>query len=191
MSPLVIDINCLLACRKAITRCNAMAYAADPEKKSPSGIRFRLFRYPLNDFLQRLFRILSDSIRFPRKTMTAKAELTSPQRFGFRDSVSCDSVSCDSVSCDSVSCDSVSCDSLDARSGLQPVLTQRRWSNFNYAFTRSTYSPVRVSTRMTSPSLINAGATNSAPVSTFTGLVTFVAVSPLAPGSQYSTVNST
>ncbi len=83
MSPLVIDINCLLACRKAITRCNAMAYAADPEKKSPSGIRFRLFRYPLNDFLQRLFRILSDSIRFPRKTMTAKAELTSPQRFGF------------------------------------------------------------------------------------------------------------
>ena len=37
----------------------------------------------LTIFLQRLFRILSDSIRFPRKTMTAKAELTSPQRFGF------------------------------------------------------------------------------------------------------------
>jgi len=53
------------------------------------------------------------------------------------------------------------------------------------------YAPVRVSTRITSPISTNDGHWISAPVSTLTGLVTLVAVFPLAPGSQYSTFNST
>ena len=50
--------------------------------------------------------------------------------------------------------------------------------------TRSTYSPVRVSTRMRSPSFTKSGTCTMAPVSIVAGLVTFDAVSPLMPGSQ-------
>ena len=57
----------------------------------------------------------------------------------------------------------------------------------HYSFTRSIYAPVRVSIRIMSPMLTNEGQGNSAPVSTLHGLVTFVAVLPFAPGSQYST----
>ena len=53
----------------------------------------------------------------------------------------------------------------------------------NYFFTRSTYSPVRVSTFITSPSLTNIGTWTVAPVSTVTGFKTLVAVSPFTPGS--------
>jgi hypothetical protein len=61
----------------------------------------------------------------------------------------------------------------------------------SYSFTRSTYSPVRVSILMRSPMLTNAGQANSAPVSTLQGFCTLVAVLPRAPGSQYSTRKTT
>ena len=57
--------------------------------------------------------------------------------------------------------------------------------------TRSTYSPVRVSTLMMLPILMKPGTMNSAPVSTLAGLVTLVAVSPLAPGAHSTTSSST
>ena len=57
-----------------------------------------------------------------------------------------------------------------------------------YVETRSMYSPVRVSILITLPIVMNSGAWISAPVSSLTGLVTLVAVSPRAPGSQYSTL---
>ncbi len=51
------------------------------------------------------------------------------------------------------------------------------------ALTRSMYLFSRVSTRIHSPSLMNSGTPMLAPVDTLAGLVTFVAVSPRAPGS--------
>ena len=45
------------------------------------------------------------------------------------------------------------------------------------------YSPVLVSTRIISPSLMKIGTLISAPVSSVAGFVTFVAVSPFTPGS--------
>ena len=57
--------------------------------------------------------------------------------------------------------------------------------------TRSTYSPVRVSTLITLPTLMKPGTINSASVSSLAGLVTLVAVSPLAPGAQSTTSSST
>jgi hypothetical protein len=59
-----------------------------------------------------------------------------------------------------------------------------------YVRTRSRYSPVRVSTLIISPISINAGQMTSAPVSSFTGLVSLVAVSPRTAGSQYSTLST-
>lgn len=50
-------------------------------------------------------------------------------------------------------------------------------------FTRSTYEPSRVSTRILSPILQNRGTRISAPVSSVAGLRVLVAVSPLIPGS--------
>ncbi len=52
----------------------------------------------------------------------------------------------------------------------------------NY-FTRSRYSPVRVSILMRSPMLMNSGIETLAPVSTVAGLSVLVAVSPFTPGS--------
>ena len=78
--------------------------------------------------------------------------------------------------------------------GSKVVVASRqsvRHGRVTQLLTRSTYSPVRVSILMTLPSLRKAGPLNSAPVSTLTGLVTFVAVSPLAPGSHSITFNST
>ena len=60
-----------------------------------------------------------------------------------------------------------------------------------YSFTRSIYSPVRVSIWINSPNSTNDGQANSAPVSTLQGLVTLVAVLPRAPGSQYSIFKTT
>ena len=67
---------------------------------------------------------------------------------------------------------------------------QDHWIQARQLLTRSTYSPVRESTLMTLPSLMNPGTMNSAPVSTLAGLVTLVAVSPLAPGAHSVTSNS-
>jgi len=61
----------------------------------------------------------------------------------------------------------------------------------SYSFTRSTYSPVRVSTLILSPFSTKFGTLISAPVSTFAGFVTFVAVLPRIPGSVYSTSKTT
>ncbi len=49
-----------------------------------------------------------------------------------------------------------------------------------YSFTRSKYSPVRLSILIRSPMLTKEGQGNSAPVSTLQGLVTLVAVLPFA-----------
>src|SRR6266496_325305 len=54
-------------------------------------------------------------------------------------------------------------------------------------FTLSTYSPVLVFIRMSSPSFTNKGTFTVAPVSTFAGFNVLVAVSPLNPGSLYVT----
>ena len=51
--------------------------------------------------------------------------------------------------------------------------------------TRSTYSPVRVSTRIFSPSFTNSGTCTTAPGSIVAGLVEPEAVSPLMPGSVF------
>src|SRR5699024_3246735 len=56
--------------------------------------------------------------------------------------------------------------------------------------TRSIYSPVRVSMRMTSPSLMNRGTRRVAPVSTVAGFRVLVAVLPRMPGSVSVTVSS-
>ena len=58
-------------------------------------------------------------------------------------------------------------------------------------FTRSIYSPVRVSMRILSPSLMNRGTRISAPVSTVAGFRVLVAVLPLTPGSVAVTSSST
>lgn len=52
-----------------------------------------------------------------------------------------------------------------------------------HSLTRSMYSPIRVSMRILSPSSMKFGTMNSAPVSTFAILVTFVAVFPRTAGS--------
>ena len=58
-------------------------------------------------------------------------------------------------------------------------------------FARDRYSPVRVSTRMTSPSLRNSGTRTTAPVSSFAGFWPPVAVSPRRPGSVSTILSST
>ena len=50
---------------------------------------------------------------------------------------------------------------------------------------------MRVSILIRSPMLTNTGHWKSAPVSTLHGLLTFVAVLPRAPGSQYSIFKTT
>src|SRR5438105_3778633 len=60
----------------------------------------------------------------------------------------------------------------------------------DYAFARSMYSPVRVSTLIRSPISTKAGQVISAPVSSLAGLVRFVAVLPRTAGSQYSTLST-
>src|SRR5690625_3149770 len=61
----------------------------------------------------------------------------------------------------------------------------------HYSLTRETYSPVRVSTRMTSPSGTNSGTRTTAPVSTFAGLPPPPLVSPRTPGSVSTTLRLT
>src|SRR5690606_24610213 len=56
---------------------------------------------------------------------------------------------------------------------------------------RSTNSPVRVSTLTRSPMWMWFGTLISRPVSSLAGLVTFCTVSPFTPGSVYSTVRVT
>lgn len=77
------------------------------------------------------------------------------------------------------------------RSASDPSSGQEAIFTVAYSLTRSTYSPVRVSTLINSSMLMNAGHWISAPVSTLQGLVTLVAVFPFAPGSQYSTRKTT
>src|SRR5690606_17506789 len=55
--------------------------------------------------------------------------------------------------------------------------------------TRATYSPVRVSTRITSPCSTNSGTRTTAPVASLAGLTPPLAVSPRTPGSV-STISS-
>src|ERR1035437_487571 len=57
--------------------------------------------------------------------------------------------------------------------------------------TRSTYFPVRVSTRIRSSWLTKSGTSTTSPVSTVAGLNAALAVSPLKPGSVAVTVSST
>jgi hypothetical protein len=52
------------------------------------------------------------------------------------------------------------------------------------------YAPVRVSTRITSPSLMNNGTRTTAPVSSFAGFWPPVAVSPRSPGSVSTILSS-
>jgi len=56
--------------------------------------------------------------------------------------------------------------------------------DFVYSLTRSMYDFFSVSILILSPSLINKGTLILAPVSTVAGLVAFVAVLPLTPGSE-------
>src|SRR5690606_19872004 len=56
----------------------------------------------------------------------------------------------------------------------------------HYTLTRETYSPVRVSTRITSPSGTNSGTRTTAPVSSLAGLVPPLLVSPRTPGDRKS-----
>src|SRR5438270_13862889 len=56
--------------------------------------------------------------------------------------------------------------------------------NYTYSFTRSTYSPVFVFMRITSPSFTNKGTCTAAHVSSVAFFNARVAVSPLRPGSQ-------
>src|SRR5262249_13644515 len=51
--------------------------------------------------------------------------------------------------------------------------------------TRSRYSPVRVSMRMTSPSLMKSGTCTSAPVSSVAGVLSLVAGVPRRAGSRF------
>lgn len=60
-----------------------------------------------------------------------------------------------------------------------------------YPLARAMYSPVRVSTRIVSPSLMNSGTRTTAPVSSLAGLAPPVAVSPRNPGSVSTIFNST
>lgn len=53
------------------------------------------------------------------------------------------------------------------------------------------YSPVLVSTLITSPSLTNIGTLTIAPVSSVAGFIALVAVFPLTPGSDCVINNST
>src|SRR5690606_37426937 len=61
----------------------------------------------------------------------------------------------------------------------------------HYLFTRSTYSCVRVSILIVSPTLMNSGTAIVAPVSTVAGFVTLPVVSPLTPGSDAVTSRNT
>ena len=56
-----------------------------------------------------------------------------------------------------------------------------RWAHL---LTRPWYSPVRVSTLITSPSLMKRGTWTVAPAATVAGLVALVAVLPFTAGSQ-------
>src|SRR6478736_8578520 len=58
-------------------------------------------------------------------------------------------------------------------------------------FTRSRYSPDRVSTLMRSPSSTNRGTWTTAPVSSFAGFIAPVLVSPFAPGSVWMIARAT
>src|SRR5690606_1265621 len=60
-----------------------------------------------------------------------------------------------------------------------------------FAHTRVKYSPLRVSTFTRSPCSTNRGAFTTSPVSSVTGLVAPVRVSPLTPGSASVTSSST
>src|SRR5687768_9287344 len=60
-----------------------------------------------------------------------------------------------------------------------------------YTYTRVTYSPVSVLTRMVSPTFTNCGHITSSPVSVRTFLVTPVAVSPRMAVSASTTFRST
>ena len=53
------------------------------------------------------------------------------------------------------------------------------------------YSPVLVSTLITSPSFTNIGTFTTAPVSNVAGFIAFVAVFPFIPGSACVINNST
>src|SRR5476649_513209 len=55
---------------------------------------------------------------------------------------------------------------------------------------RDKYSPVRVSIRSISPSLMNSGTRTMAPVSSLAGFEPPVAVSPRTPGSVSTTLSS-
>src|SRR5580700_7362799 len=59
-----------------------------------------------------------------------------------------------------------------------------------YCLAREMYSPVRVSMRSTSPSLMKSGTRTTAPVSSFADFWPPVAVSPRSPGSVSITFNS-
>src|SRR3990167_1033965 len=60
-----------------------------------------------------------------------------------------------------------------------------------YSFALETYSPVRVSTLMISPSCKNKGTRTTAPLSSFAGLPPLPAVSPFKPGSVSTIFNCT
>lgn len=71
-----------------------------------------------------------------------------------------------------------------------PLFYGKRFSRFrDHALSR--YSPVLVSIRRRSPSLIKIGTLITAPVSRVAGFVTLVAVSPRTPGSVSVTFSST
>ena len=72
-----------------------------------------------------------------------------------------------------------------------PVFKTRQVYNFNYFLTLSRYADVLVSTLIISPSPINNGAFTVAPVSSLTGFVPPVAVSPLFPEGASITLSST
>src|SRR5437016_5358955 len=59
-----------------------------------------------------------------------------------------------------------------------------------YPLLREMYSPVRVSMRITSPSLMKSGTRTTAPVSSLAGFWPPVAVSPRSPGSVSMTLSS-
>src|SRR5437867_3367112 len=80
---------------------------------------------------------------------------------------------------------------LDARAGVRRAGGRGTLGHQPAAATRPRYSPVRVSTFTTSPSLRNSGTCTTAPVSSVAGLVPPCAVSPRTPGSVRATASST
>src|SRR5690606_17650431 len=65
------------------------------------------------------------------------------------------------------------------------------WKADPYFLARLTYSPLRVSTRSTSPISTKSGTLTTAPELSLAGLVPPVAVSPRRPGSVSTTSSST